>query len=61
MFFKSRKPLATLAANPSVFPGDRQGDAGKTRMSLEIVFENGEDAKAFLVENHLPTVIFDRK
>jgi hypothetical protein len=39
--FKPRKPLATLAANPAIFPGDRDGDRGKIRMSLELVFDTG--------------------
>jgi hypothetical protein len=57
----SRKQLAALAANPIVFPGARKSDRGKVRMGLELTFECVEDAKAFLEENHLPTVIFERR
>ncbi len=54
-------PLARLAANPGIFPGDREGDKGQIRMSLELVFDDGDKAREFLRVNHLPTVVFDRR
>ncbi len=60
MFFKSPAPTAVLTANPVVFPGVREGDAGKIRVGLELAFNSREDAINFFVANHLPTVIFDR-
>ncbi len=54
-------PLATLSANPIVFPGTREMDTGKVRMGLELLFDNVEKAKEFMRVNNLSTVIFDRK
>lgn len=59
--FNRRRVYPTLAANPAIFPGDREGDKGQIRMSLELVFDDGDDAREFLMENRLPTVIFDRR
>lgn len=49
----------TLTANPAVFPGAREGDAGKVRVSLELVFASVEDMRAFFHVNGLPTNGFE--
>jgi hypothetical protein len=59
--FKRSKPLATLTGNPSIFPGDREGDRGKIRMDLPLVFDNGDDVREFLIRNSLSTLILDRR
>lgn len=58
-FFKPRKPVKAvgeLVTNPRVFPARD----GSVHMALELRFANGGDARAFLEQNGLPVVVFDR-
>ncbi len=48
---------ASLVTNPVVFE-DRNGDV---HLNLALSFGDVAEAKSFLVENNLPTVVFDGK
>ena len=46
--------------NVTIFPGSRD-DTGKTRMELQLVFDDPDQATAWLKRNQIPVEYLDRR